>query len=77
LNPVAEVEKQPRHQRVSIDVYDTDEVLALVRAADSEQDGSIYLTAAFIGLRMGSCSRCAGVPPVRRGGSGRVAGAGG
>jgi integrase len=53
INPVAEVEKQPRHRRVSIDVYDTEEILALVRAADSAQDGAIFLTAAFTGLRMG------------------------
>ena len=52
-NPVAEVEKQPRKRRVSIDVYSSEEVLALVRAAASEQDGAIYLTAAFTGLRMG------------------------
>jgi integrase len=52
-NPVAEVEKQPRKKRVSIDVYGTDEVMALVRAAASEQDGAIFVTAAFTGLRMG------------------------
>jgi len=52
-NPVAEVEKQPRRRRVSIDVYSTEEVMALVRQADSSQDGAIFLTAAFTGLRMG------------------------
>jgi integrase len=52
-NPVVEVEKQPRKRRVSIDVYSSEEVLALVRSAASEQDGAIYLTAAFTGLRMG------------------------
>jgi integrase len=52
-NPVTEVEKQPRKRRVSIDVFDTEAVLALVRGADSEQDGAIFLTAAFTGLRMG------------------------
>jgi integrase len=52
-NPVAEVEKQPRKRRVSIDVYSTEEVLALVRKADTAQDGAIFLTAAFTGLRMG------------------------
>ena len=52
-NPVAEVEKQPRKKRVSIDVYGTDEVMALVRAAESEQDAALFLTAAFTGLRMG------------------------
>lgn len=53
VNPVTEVEKQPRKKRVSIDVYGTDEVMALVRAAESEQDAAIFLTAAFTGLRMG------------------------
>jgi integrase len=52
-NPVAEVEKQPRKRRVSIDVYSTEEVMALVRRADSPQDGALFLTAAFTGLRMG------------------------
>ena len=52
-NPVREVEKQPRKKRVSIDVYGTEEVMALVRAAESEQDAAMFLTAAFTGLRMG------------------------
>jgi integrase len=52
-NPVAGVEKQPRRRRVSIDVYSTEEVLALVRHADTPEDGAIFLTAAFTGLRMG------------------------
>jgi integrase len=34
-------------------VFSPEEVLALVRAAESEQDGAIYLTAAFTGLRRG------------------------
>jgi integrase len=53
LNPVAEVQRQPRVKRVSIDVYDTEEVLALTRAAVFEQDAALFLTAAFTGLRMG------------------------
>jgi integrase len=52
-NPVADVEKQPRRKRASINVFSGEEVHALVRAAESEQDGAIYLTAAFTGLRMG------------------------
>ena len=36
-----------------IDVFSPEEVLALVRAADDEQDAAIYLTAAFTGLRRG------------------------
>jgi len=52
-NPVAEVEKQPRKQRVNINVYSGEEVWGLVRAAASEQDAAVFLTAAFTGLRMG------------------------
>lgn len=52
-NPVAEVERQPRKKRVGIDVFGTEEVMALVRAAATEQDGAVFLTAAFTGLRMG------------------------
>jgi integrase len=36
-----------------IEVFSPEEVWALVRAAALEQDGSIFLTAAFTGLRMG------------------------
>ena len=53
LNPVAEVQRQPRAKRVSIDVDGTEEVLALTRCAASEQDSALFLTAAFTGLRMG------------------------
>lgn len=52
-NPVANVERRPHAKRGNIDVFSREEVLALVRAAASEQDGTIYLTAAFTGLRMG------------------------
>jgi integrase len=52
-NPMADVEK-PRHRsRASIEVFSPEEVWALVRAAESEQDGALYLTAAFTGLRRG------------------------
>ena len=34
-------------------MFSPEEVLALVREADSEQDAAIYLTAAFTGLRRG------------------------
>ncbi len=52
-NPMADVEK-PRHRsRAAIEVFSPEEVWALVRAAESEQDGAIYLTAAFTGLRRG------------------------
>jgi integrase len=36
-----------------IQVFSPEEVWALVRAAASEQDGAVYLAAAFTGLRMG------------------------
>jgi integrase len=52
VNPMVDVEK-PRHRRATaIEVF-SPEVMALVRAAESEQDGAIYLTAAFTGLRRG------------------------
>jgi integrase len=53
LNPVAEVEKPPTAQSGDIEVFSVEEVMALVRAATSEQDAAIYLTAAFTGLRRG------------------------
>ena len=52
-NPVADVEKPPLRRSGDIEVYSPEEVWALVRAADSEQDAALYLTAAFTGLRMG------------------------
>jgi integrase len=52
-NPVAEVEKPPLGRAGDIDVFSPEEVHALVRAAASEQDAAIYLTAAFTGLRRG------------------------
>jgi integrase len=52
-NP-AEVVERPRVRRAaSIDVLRPEEVLALVRAAEDEQDAAIFHTAAFAGLRMG------------------------
>jgi integrase len=53
LNPALSLEK-PRHQgQRGLEVFSPTEVMALVAAADDEQDGVIYLTAAFTGLRMG------------------------
>jgi integrase len=52
-NPVTDVEKPPLSRSGDIDVFSPEEVWALVRAADSEQDGAIFLTAAFTGLRQG------------------------
>jgi integrase len=52
-NP-ADVVERPRVRRAAkIDVLRPEEVLALVRAAQSEQDAAIFHTAAFAGLRMG------------------------
>ncbi len=53
-NPVREVEKlRERYDATRFDFYSTEEVWALVRAAASEQDAAIFLTAAFTGLRRG------------------------
>jgi integrase len=55
VNPVREVEKPRREggQGDELQFYSPEEVLALVRAAESEQDAAIFLTAAFTGLRRG------------------------
>jgi integrase len=53
VNPVADVEKPPLSRSGDIEVFSPEEVWALVRAAASEQDGAIFLIAAFTGLRMG------------------------
>ena len=52
-NPASYLEKPRTAARVDIDVFSREEVRALVRAAESEQDGAIYLAAAFSGLRQG------------------------
>jgi integrase len=52
-NPVADVERLPRRYSGELDFYSPEQVFALVRAAETEQDGAIYLTAAFTGLRRG------------------------
>jgi integrase len=53
LNPVAGVERHPVKLTGDIEVFSPEEVWALVRAAESEQDAATFLTAAFTGLRMG------------------------
>src|SRR5262249_40095331 len=53
VNPVTTVEKPPLVRTGDIQVFSPEEVWALVRAAGSEQDAAIFLTAAFTGLRMG------------------------
>src|SRR5256714_3799234 len=53
-NPAAEIERlRERYDATRFAFYSPEEVHALVRAAASEQDGAIYLTAAFTGLRRG------------------------
>src|SRR5207237_2902463 len=52
-NPVSDVEKPTQRRGIEIEVFSPEEVMALVRAADSEQDAAIYLTAAFTALRRG------------------------
>ena len=42
-----------REARRTIDVFSPEEVWALVRAAEAEQDSTLFLTASFTGLRMG------------------------
>lgn len=52
-NPADLVERPRVRRAAKIDVLRSEEVLALVRAAESEQDAAIFHTAAFAGLRMG------------------------
>ena len=53
-NPVRDVEKlRERYDATSFEFYSPEEVHALARAAASGQDGAIFLTAAFTGLRRG------------------------
>jgi integrase len=52
-NPADLVERPRVRRAAKIDVLRPDEVLALVRAAESDQDAAIFHTAAFAGLRMG------------------------
>ena len=47
------VEKHPQHSSGDIQVFSPEEVWALVRAASTELDAAMFLTAAFTGLRMG------------------------
>lgn len=53
VNPVVDAERHPDGYSGEYDFYDPEQVLGLVRAAASKQDGAIYLTAAFAGLRRG------------------------
>lgn len=53
VNPLLRVEKHPMRPSGDIQVFSPEEIWALVRAAACEQDGAVFLTAAFTGLRMG------------------------
>lgn len=52
-NPAADVERPRFRVSDDLEAFSPEEVHALVRAASSEQDGALYLTAAFTGLRLG------------------------
>jgi integrase len=53
MNPAAGIEKPPVSRTGDLEVFSPEEVWALVRAASTEQDGALFLTAAFTGLRRG------------------------
>ncbi len=53
VNPVADVERPPLARSGGLEVFSPEEVWSLVRAAASEQDAALFLTAVFTGLRMG------------------------
>ena len=53
VNPVVDVEKPPLGSSGDIEVFSPEEIWALERAAASERDSAIFLTAAFTGLRRG------------------------
>ncbi len=53
LNPAADVERHPDRSSGDIEVFSSEEVHALIRAAFDERDAAVYATAAFAGLRMG------------------------
>ena len=52
-NPLANVDRYRVRRSGDIEVFSPEEVWSLVRAASSEIDGTIFLTAAFTGLRRG------------------------
>ena len=52
-NPVSDVERFGAPKRTEIAFFTPEEVHVLARAASNEQDASLFLAAAFTGLRMG------------------------
>jgi integrase len=65
--PMIEANRFCARRQVHLDVFSPEEVMALVRAADSEQDAALFLTAAFTGLRSGELSPAGRNPAYRRG----------
>ena len=53
MNPITHIERHRQRSSGDIQVFGVEEVFALVRAAESEQDAAILMTAAFTGLRRG------------------------
>jgi hypothetical protein len=53
MNPMVGIERDRQRSSGHIQVFGVDEVLAPVRAAASEQDAAIFMSAAFTGLRRG------------------------
>jgi integrase len=52
-NPVSDVERFAAPERTDIVFFTPEEIHALAHAASNEQDASLFLAAAFTGLRMG------------------------
>jgi integrase len=52
-NPAAGIDKVPERRSGDLDVFRPDEIRQLVAGAATEQDATLYLTAAFTGLRFG------------------------
>jgi integrase len=53
VNPLTRIEKHPQRRSGDVQVFSPEEVWALVRAAATDQDAALFLTAAFTGLRKG------------------------
>ena len=52
-NPAAGIDKVPERRSGDLDVLRPDEIRQLAAAAETEQEATLYLTAAFTGLRFG------------------------
>lgn len=59
-NPLATVERPRVARKAGIDVFSREEVMALVRAAQDDQDGVLYLTPPSPACASESCSGFAG-----------------